>query len=649
MVSSTNDPKFVILTTEFAYQCVQEQDVDTNDVARQYRSNVRIVTQSGSIRHVSDNNSRILLPALGSLWPKLSLNSWSSELVVMSDDYVRTPAAWPSSLKVHIFAKEVSLELESYRSYLKTVVGALDIPEMIPPDGAYYSIPRHLSSNMTMEQARLLLEWVTTWLKSSTGYSRLASKYFKSLKEMPWLPTEGHGLRRPSSCFQRSTFTAIFNSADLPFVHPSLVAFRTTLADLGVITDIEKGCGAVADYMSEISNDTKKTYSCDINRATRWYTYLQKFRWNSTDSTLKVFVPGAASNFSNAWQGSECCVLHKGDGFLDKSLNVLEDFYPGRLLPFFSQVLQVPRVATVARYCQQWLKWRSDVHQITANECTRVWKVLCEKRKTCDAKIWNEFVAKAWAPSKSELTGGFQLLSPTTCFIPDDLDLRSLFPNVQFVWYPDNTEKMESAMNEIYAKMGVKKLSECVQAEFIIRGDSERQDSIGYDQSIQAAGKSFLCAGLFRAILGFIARKKYGLSSSKRQSLLVSLKGVVQATIAKPLTRSYGISCISPLVTVSQDNVMALWSKKDGKLYCLDDNDPILGSPLARRHFHVQLATTISLGLLSEHPLVAEDLTDFLIGLLGCGFELSHVNYELKRKNAKLYMEDEIFLSSVQM
>ncbi|CAM6087469.1 unnamed protein product [Calypogeia fissa] len=172
LVSSTNDPKFVILTTEFAYQCVQEQAVDTNQVARQYRSNVPIVTQSGSIRHVrpdSSNNTRILLPARGSLWPKLSLNSWSSELVAMSDDYVRTPAAWPSSLKVHISAKEDGLELESYRSYLKTVAGAFDIPEMMPPDGAYYSIPGHLSSNMTMEQACLLLEWVTTWLKSRTG------------------------------------------------------------------------------------------------------------------------------------------------------------------------------------------------------------------------------------------------------------------------------------------------------------------------------------------------------------------------------------------------------------------------------------------------------------------------------------------------
>ncbi|CAM6092980.1 unnamed protein product [Calypogeia fissa] len=449
LVSRTNDPKFVILTTEFAYQCVQEQHVEMNDVAIQYPSNVPIVIQSGSICHVrphSSNNTRILLPARGSLWPKLSLNSWSSELVVMSDDYVRTPAAWPSSLKVHISAKEDSLELESYRSYLKTVAGAFDIPEMMPPDGAYYSIPRHLSSNMTIEQSCLLLEWLTTWLKSSTGYSRLVSKFFQNLEETPWLSTEGLGLRRPSSCFQESTFTAFFKTSDLPFIHPSLVAFRTTLADLGVITDIEKGCGAVADYMSEISNDTKRTYSCDIDQATRLYTYLQKFRWKPTDSTrLKVFVPGPGLNFSNAWQGSECCVLHKGKGddCLDNSLIVLEDFYPKSLLPFFAEVLQVPRLATVERYCQQWLKWRFDVHQITANECTRLWRVLCEKRNNCDAKVWKEFVAKAWVPSKCDVEGAVQLLSPSTCFIPDDLDLHSLFPNVQFVWYPDNTEKME--------------------------------------------------------------------------------------------------------------------------------------------------------------------------------------------------------------
>ncbi|CAM6092983.1 unnamed protein product [Calypogeia fissa] len=655
LVSTTNDPKFVILTTEFAYQCVQEQDVDTNDVARQHPSNVPIVTQSGSIRHVrpdSSSNTRILLPARGSLWPKLSLNSWSSELVVMSDDYVRTPAAWPSSLKVHISAKEDSLELESYRSYLKTVSGAFDIPEMMPPDGAYYSIPRHLSSNITMEQACLLLDWLTTWLKSSTGCSRLVSKFFQNLKGTPWLSTEGHGLRRPSSCFQKSTFTAFFKSSDLPFVHPSLVAFRTTLADLGVITDIEKGCGAVVDYMSEISNDTKQTYSCDLDQATRLYTYLQKFRWKPTGSTrLKVCVPSPASNFSNAWQGSECCVLHKGKGddCLDNSLIVLEDFHPKSLLPFFAEVLQVPHRATVERYCQQWLKWRSEVHKITATECTRLWKVLCEKGKNCDAKVWKEFVAKAWVPSKCDVDGAVQLLSPSTCFIPDDLHLCSLFPNVQFVWYPDNTEKMECAMNKIYVQMGVKKLSKCVQAEFIIGENSGRQNFIGYDQSIRAAGNSFLCPGLFRATLGFVARKKYGLSSSKRQDLSVSLMGIAEETIARPLTRSYRISCISPPVTVSQNNVMALWSKKDGKLYCLDDNDPILGSPLGRRDFHVQLATTISLGLLSEHPLMAEDLTEFMIGLFTCGFESSYVEYELRRRNAKLYEEDELFLSQLQM
>ncbi|CAM6087475.1 unnamed protein product [Calypogeia fissa] len=656
LVSSTNDSKFVILTTEFAYQCVQEQGVDTNDVARQYPSYVPIVTQSGSIRHVrpdSSTNTRILLPTRGSLWPKLSLNSWSSELVVMSDDYVRTPAAWPSSLKVHIPAKEDSLELESYRSYLKTVAGAFDIPEIMPPDGAYYSIPRHLSSNMTTEQACLLLEWLTTWLKSSTGYSRSVSKFFQNLKETPWLSTEGHGLRRPSSCFQKSTFTAFFKSSDLPFVHPSLVAFRSTLEDLGVITIIETGCEAVANYMSEIANDTKQTYSSDLEQATRLYMYLQKFLWKpiANSTRLKLFVPGPGSKFSNAWQGSECCVLQKGKGddCLDNSLIVLEDFYPKSLLPFFEEVLQLPRLATVERYCQQWLKWRSEVHKITANECTRLWKVLCEKRQNCDAKVWKEFVAKAWVPSECDVDGTVQLLSTSTCFIPDDLDLRSLFPNVQFVWYPDNTEKMECAMNKIYAEMGVQKLSECVQAEFIIGETCGRQNFIGYDQSIRAAGNSFLCPGLFRATLGFVARKKYGLSSSKRQDLLVSLKGVAEETIARPLTRSYRISCISPPVTVSQDNVMALWSKKDGKLYCLDDNDPILGNPLGRRDFHVQLATTISLGLLSEHPLMAEDLTEFLIGLFTCGFESSYVEYELRRRNAKLYEEDELFLSQLQM
>ncbi|CAM6087468.1 unnamed protein product [Calypogeia fissa] len=349
------------------------------------------------------------------------------------------------------------------------------------PDFASYSIPSHLSSNMTIEQAGLLLQWLTTCLKSWTIHSRVKSCFFRILKETPWLPTERHGRRLPSSCFEKSSFKAFFKSADLPFVDPSLVDFRATLADLGVISNYERGCYAVLNYMSEISTDTKQiTLATSLATWSRLLGSTHSCKLSPTcgepmanfPMKLNIFVPDAASNSSSyAWQESQSCVLHRENGFFDsENLTILEDLYPRSLLPFF-EVLQVPRHATVETYCQQWLKWRSDGHKITVQQCTRVWKILSGKRKNCDAKVWEDFVATAWVPSKSQLVNGeVQLRSPRTCFIPDDLELSSLFwtkvPGAQFVLYPD--QKMECALNQVYAELGVKKLTECVHEEIII-------------------------------------------------------------------------------------------------------------------------------------------------------------------------------------
>lgn len=202
--------------------------------------------------------------------------------------------------------------------------------------------------------------------------------------------------------------------------------------------------------------------------------------------------------------------MHSSDDLFGDSLPVLEEWYPKTLLPFFSDVLQVPKYATVERYMQLWLRWTANVHEIKETECTRIWKILSEKWTACDPRIKATFIAKAWVPSKSKVTGIFQLAAPRECLIPDDLNLLSIFgnlPNVQFVWYPNQTEKLENGMNRVYSEMGVKNLSSSVQQQLIMGVNTSGGDSVSQCQPVDPS-EGILCPGLFRAILGFLARRR---------------------------------------------------------------------------------------------------------------------------------------------
>lgn len=95
--------------------------------------------------------------------------------------------------------------------------------------------------------------------------------------------------------------------------------------------------------------------------------------------------------------------------------------------------------------------------------------------------------------------------------------------------------------------------------------------------------------------------------------------------------------------------MMAFWSRPEKKFYRLNEEDPILRDSLATREFHTQLAAAISQGILWEHSSIAEDLTEFINVLLCSAFDLCHVDFELRRKNAKLFEEDEAFLSQLQI
>lgn len=656
---TSTDRTFIILTTEFVYQSLYQPGVTMQDLktCRYFP----VIDDSAQILYVDQENGSkfgtYLLPAPGSMWTKLSLNTWSNDLVVMSTDYITIPSTWPPSLRAQLWDKEDPFELESYRNFLSRLLYASDIPHLTPWGGSRYRMPGILKSCMTIDQASLLLKWLTEILSRQSALDSERSHFVQTVKVADWLPTEHHGARRPSGCFDASSFSAFLSSSDIPCPHPSLAGFSYALKSLGVVTDPQKDCGAVGDFLFELADfNTWRRYSCNLGQASRLYKYLYRFHWNLPSSrTLKIFVPETTSvklspDSRNSWKDKELCVVQKSDDLFDDTLTILEDLYPKALLPFFSDVLKIPKQATVERYCQLWMRWRSNVHEITESECTCIWKILSEQWSKCDAKVRKNFIANAWVPSKSKGTDTFQLSAPRDCFIPDDLNLLSLFeklPNVHFVWYPNNTEKMESGMNNVYSDMGVKNLSMSVQQQFIIGGENAGDDDAIQNQPFEP-NEGILCES-YRAILGFLAIKKYGLPSAKRQQLLSSLTDVVEVTITSPLTCVYTISSVSPPVVAKQDNIMAHWSRQEKKFYCVETDDPILRSALMRRDFRTHVAKAISQGILHEHPSIADDLADFLYVLISTGFDSSHVEYELRRKNARLFEEDEVFLSQLQI
>ncbi|KAM4107751.1 hypothetical protein ACJW30_04G168900 [Castanea mollissima] len=188
----------------------------------------------------------VLVPANGSKWVRLiGSNPWTNEgYVELAEDY----------LQPGCFAGEYASG-ERLLEFLKTHVGASDIPYISPPNA---TIPT-VSSPLTKQNAFLLLGWIRN-LKCREIY--IPEKFLKCIKEGSWLKvtTSGcPGYRPPSQSFmlssslgnilQNGSVLVDIPLLDIRFYGDDINEYKEELKKIGVMSEYVEACKFIGERL----------------------------------------------------------------------------------------------------------------------------------------------------------------------------------------------------------------------------------------------------------------------------------------------------------------------------------------------------------------------------------------------------------------
>ncbi|KAG7954179.1 hypothetical protein I3843_11G002800 [Carya illinoinensis] len=193
----------------------------------------------------------VLVPANGSKWVELIVsNPWRGEdYIELGEEYLR-----PGYFAGEFTSGEQLLE------FLKTHVGASDIPYISPPDA---EIPA-VSGPLTIQNVFLLLDWIQN-LKHR-GIS-IPNRFLKSIKDGNWLKITTNccpGYRPPSVSFMltSSLGTILQNGSvlvDIPLIDQNFYGDRINdyedeLKTIGVMFGYGEACGYIGNHLMSLAD-----------------------------------------------------------------------------------------------------------------------------------------------------------------------------------------------------------------------------------------------------------------------------------------------------------------------------------------------------------------------------------------------------------
>lgn len=207
-------------------------------------------------KEVVRNRKGILVPAKGSRWLQLiGSNPWRREdYVELSEDYMDS-----GNYAGHYTGEKELME------FLTKHVGALDIPDLSPPD---FAIPT-LYSQLTKTNAFLLLDWIHNLLQRRTC---LPVKFLRSIKEGSWMKISLNGIsgcRPPSKSFllEPKWANLLQNESmqfDIPLIDQKFYDYRIkeyydVLRTIGVMFDFGEACQYIGNNLMSIAESSTLT------------------------------------------------------------------------------------------------------------------------------------------------------------------------------------------------------------------------------------------------------------------------------------------------------------------------------------------------------------------------------------------------------
>ncbi|KAI5435695.1 uncharacterized protein LOC127118737 [Lathyrus oleraceus] len=245
--SVKNNRKHAIAYAHFLYHSLSKGYLTKREVDSLCNS-MPLVDSYGSITVKGEG---VLVPANVSKWADLIVsNPWRDE------DYVELGKEYLNSSS---YAGQYT-DSGKLICFLKTHVGASDIPHISPPNAGFSAV----NTPLTKDNAFLLLEWIRN-LKYKGVH--LPERFLKCIKDGSWLKVTVNGYRPPSKSFLiRSPLGKILQNGsvlvDIPliderFYGDRINTYEEELKTVGVMSSCEEACNFIGkELMSRASSFT---------------------------------------------------------------------------------------------------------------------------------------------------------------------------------------------------------------------------------------------------------------------------------------------------------------------------------------------------------------------------------------------------------
>ncbi|KAF6137957.1 hypothetical protein GIB67_041830 [Kingdonia uniflora] len=246
------DRRAAVAFVHFVYHSLLKNYISKQEV-KNLCEKIPLVDNYGRVR---TPGSGVLVPANGSKWAGLiGSNPWLKKgFFELGEEYLR------SGSFAGVFTAEKKLT-----GFLKTHVGASDIPNLCPPDNAIPTV----SSPLTKENAFLILEWIKN-LKHKNVLT--GSKFLRCIKEGGWLRTylgDSVGYKPPSESFllTKKEGELLQNGSDLvdiplidqKFYDDRIYGYAEELKQIGVMFEFGEACTFIGKQLVSLAANTNLT------------------------------------------------------------------------------------------------------------------------------------------------------------------------------------------------------------------------------------------------------------------------------------------------------------------------------------------------------------------------------------------------------
>ncbi|KAK1407150.1 hypothetical protein QVD17_38761 [Tagetes erecta] len=349
LIPSLNfDRKLAVTYAYFLQQSLNENYLWEYEV-QNLCSKMPIVDNYGQVIVRRDG---VLVPANGSIWVQLiGSNPWRQHnYVELGEDYTRSSSYFGNFTSG-----------EDLVSFMKTYVGASDVPHLSPPNAA---IPT-LSSPLTKANTLWLLYWLYNLRQKNVN---LPQRFLSSIKKGSWLKISLSGCpgyRPPSESFMLDTSTGniLQNGSvlvdiplvDVKFYGDEIKSFKEELKKIGVRFENKEACEFIGGRLMSLAASSMLTRD-NVISILKFIQYLGANYIPSKDF-IDTIKQGRWFRTSQGEMYPNCSVLFSDEWKAASELSdvpfIDEDYYGGEVLSFKNELKLLGVIVHFDESCYQ--------------------------------------------------------------------------------------------------------------------------------------------------------------------------------------------------------------------------------------------------------------------------------------------------------